>query len=182
MTTNLDQVPLQADQATVEALLAQEQRDRRQRHPWTFTDLNGSWRLVFVAGKQRPGRVRVPGPWASQLFRSLGATLSFSAPETGEVGQVRNQVQIGPLRLQFQGPARFCPGRNVLLFDFTRLELAWGDRTLRQGFVGRGEAGEQTFAETPARQLPLFAFFWIGQRRLAARGKGGGLAVWEKAD
>ncbi len=182
MTTNPDQMPLQADQATVEALMAQEQRDRRQRHPWTFTDLNGGWRLVFVAPKQRPGQPQAPGPWASRLFQALGATIRFDAPDPGGIGQVRNQVQLGPLQLQFQGPARFFPGRNVLLFDFTRLALCWGDRPLWQGFVGRGEAGEQSFTTTPARQLPLFAFFWIGQQRLAARGKGGGLAVWEKTD
>lgn len=89
---------------------------------------------------------------------------------------IRNSVQLGELGLTFAGQARLEGKRPLLLFRFERLYLALGawrplDRPLPQPLP---------FGQQRAGELPFFALIGGGASHgwLAARGRGGGLALW----
>ncbi|MEY3298237.1 MAG: hypothetical protein RLZZ597_1497, partial [Cyanobacteriota bacterium] len=44
----------------------------------------------------------------------------------------------------------------------------------------KGRVGADHFPSTPIAKLPFFAFFAATDQYLAARGRGGGLALWVK--
>jgi hypothetical protein len=112
----------------------------------------------------------------------VAATLAFSRDaDIADQLTIQNQLQVGPLKLRFTGPAKFLPKKNLLAFDFVRLQL-WVGNLPVVNFSLRGKvAKDDSFAATPVGQLPFFAFFAAQDDYVAARGRGGGLALWVKA-
>lgn len=156
-------------------LLEMERISRRQGSGLKVDQLIGTWRLqrTWPRGSERPAGL------ASGLLRGLGARLVIEAPGPGqELAElaIHNSVQLGGLALTFSGQARLEGKRPLLLFRFERLCLALGpwrplDRLLPQPLP---------FAQQRAGVLPFFALIGGGRARgwLAARGRGGGLALW----
>jgi hypothetical protein len=78
-------------------------------------------------------------------------------------------VNLGPLELRFRGTGRLVGRRPLLQFSFQELQLSLGGLVLLR----------RTLPELPPQRLPFFALIardpsgW-----LAARGRGGGLALW----
>jgi hypothetical protein len=165
---NVDQV--------VEALLQAEKSAKQERRTYQFDQLNGDWQLCFATGtrKIRQGGIALKKGYYLPKFAS--AQLSFSAKDN----TIGNQAQLGILRLQLKGPARFQSQKNLLAFEFTRLQLLIGKTSLYSSTIRGGEAKEQQFQATPIAKLPFFAFFLITDTYIAARGRGGGLALWIK--
>ncbi len=94
-----------------------------------------------------------PQASAAALLRGLQARLSIEADNGGRL-QLRNSVQLGPLELRF---------------------LGWGTRVLANGRLAAPER----------RRRPFFALIACSQAGgdgawLAARGRGGGLALWRR--
>jgi len=83
-----------------------------------------------------------------------------------------NAVNLGPLELRFRGAGQLVGRRPLLQFSFQQLQVSLGGRLLIQ----------RELSAPAARRLPFFALIardpsgW-----LAARGRGGGLAVWTLA-
>ncbi len=166
------------------ALLALEQRARQQGSGLTTQQLWGTWRLEQVWPKGRPGPQRLSGV----LLRGLGAQLAI-APGAGDGAaplRIENSVRLGALELRFTGGGRLRGARPLLEFWFERLELRLGSALLLA----------RPLAPMEPRRLPFFAL--IGASRpgassglapdpgadpawLAARGRGGGLALWRLA-
>ncbi len=153
-------------------LLRMEAISRRQGGAVEAPQLIGSWRLqrTWPRGSQRPADL------ASGLLRAFGARLVIEAPGPGDGLVIRNCVQLGALQLTFEGQARLEGKRPLLLFRFERLRLALGpwrplDRALPQPLP---------FDRQRAGVLPFFALIGGGVNLgwLAARGRGGGLALW----
>ncbi len=154
-------------------LLRMEAISRKQGGAVEAAQLIGSWRLqrTWPRGSQRPADL------VSGLLRAFGARLVIEAPAgEGEELAIRNSVQLGGLQLTFEGQARLEGKRPLLLFRFERLCLALGpwralDRPLLQPLP---------FAQQRAGALPFFALIGGGVNHgwLAARGRGGGLALW----
>lgn len=146
-----------------ETLLALEQRVRQGGTGLKADDLVGIWQLDQVWPKGSPR----PSSFSGLLLRGLGARLEIAAE--GEGLQLRNAVNLGLLELRFQGPGRLVGSRPLLEFAFERLELDLAGRCLLQ----------RTLPTPSPRRLPFFALIarspddW-----LAARGRGGGLALW----
>lgn len=166
-----------------DGLLALERQGRRDGTGLGPTDLLGCWQLDQVWPKGR----RRPDPVSGLLLRGLGARLEIrSGGEAAAAGaaatlapaadapplQLRNAVTLGPLELRFEGPGWLQGRRPLLLFRFESLELRLGGRLLLS----------RALPSPPPQRLPFFALI----RRdpagwLAARGRGGGLALWRLA-
>lgn len=166
-------------QDLVAALLAAESATRHRKTPFAFENLLGSWRLCFTTTTRhvrKRGILLSPGFY---LPKFVPAEISFASdnPATHQ-GTISNQVTLGGLWLRFTGPCRFQPKRNLLAFDFTEMAIGAGDRPLWQRTL-RQESAE-AFAAKAIANLPFFAFFQAAPDFVAARGRGGGLAVWVK--
>mgnify|MGYP006949141642 FL=1 len=149
-----------------EDLLALERQCRRSGSGITMASLIGTWRLR--ATWSRDG---TPAPAASAaLLRGLGACLILSGEETDGALRIANQVNLGSLRLRFDGEAELTGRRPLLMFSFKSVRLSLGTLTLF----------ERGLPQPDARRMPFFALIGLDreQGRLSARGRGGGLALW----
>ncbi|MFN5163258.1 MAG: hypothetical protein ACK5IA_15520 [Cyanobacteriota bacterium] len=156
-----------------EVLLQLERRSRNQGSGLNQADLIGEWRLDQVWGKGK----REPTAFSSALLRGLGARLEI-APAAGQAVdagglRLRNSVRLAGLTLCFEGQGELRGKRPLLMFWFEQVELRSGTFTLFRRNLSR---------PSPSR-LPFFALIAAdrgpgGERWLAARGRGGGLARW----
>jgi hypothetical protein len=162
-------------------LLNLERDSRRQGTGLVAADLLGIWRLQRVWPRQGG---EPSGP-SSALLRGLGARLEIhpagppsaalatpgpaSTPGLGEGLGLVNAVGLGPLELRFEGRARLAGPRPLLWFGFDQLQLRWGSQVLLQRPLPLAAPQRQAF----------FALIGKGPGWLAARGRGGGLAVWQ---
>ena len=149
-------------------LLSREQQARRQGSAISATDLIGCWQLQTLWPKGQRNANALNG-W---LLRSLGACLDISL-EADRGLRLRNAVSLGPLALQFSGAGTLKGRRPLLSFHFEQVRLTLGAITLLQ----------RSLPAPAANRQPFFALIhrhpsgW-----LAARGRGGGLALWTLRD
>lgn len=163
----------------IQALLQQEATVRKHRIQLPENDLIGNWRLHFVTmGKVRLGTKRLRGFF---LPAFIPAQISFQPSEDPENSSlsVTNQVTIGLIQLKFTGPARYEAKKNLLGFDFTQLAVKVAGQQVYSGAVPSSRAN-QNFQDISIGRLPFFAFFAVTPSFIAARGRGGGLAIWVK--
>lgn len=146
-------------------LIELERRVRQGGTGLRAEDLQGSWLLdqVWPKGSQRPAS------FSGALLRGLGARLEIRL-EQGDL-VLRNAVTLGPLELSFRGPGRLVGSRPLLQFHFETLVLTLATRQLLR----------RSLAAPAPQRMPFFALIarapdgW-----LAARGRGGGLALWRQ--
>jgi hypothetical protein len=159
------------------ALLATEKAAKLTRRSLPLGSLLGTWRLCFSAGKKAKFQSGEPQGNGFYVPKLAIARITFARSEASEDSLViKNELQIGPLTVRFTGPARYPGKKNLLAFDFTHLELQCFGLTIYSGKVGKRD--EPSFAATPIAKLPFFAFFAATDEYIAARGRGGGLAIW----
>jgi hypothetical protein len=161
-------------------LLALELTARRAGSGIAADQLPGRWRLEAVW----PRAGRRPQPLASALLRGLDACLEIGPapataapwpPSLGPPGlAVANRVSLGALELRFDGHGWLQGRRPLLLFRFERLQLRLAGFSLLRLAL--------PLALPP--RLPFFALIALGEEPagpwLAARGRGGGLALWRR--
>lgn len=174
--------------ARVIEALRQLERSCKNLPPANYEQLMGTWRLRLVSSAQQ-GKGTPRGRWIPHWLQisltytdeSVGGT-SPTQPSLhrANTGTVYNQVQWSILHLTLTGPTQFRPQQRILAFDFTRLEVRGFGHPIYQGFIRGGITKEEQFEQLPLKQQAFFRMFWISPRLLAARGKGGGLALWEK--
>lgn len=106
--------------------------------------------------------------------------ISFNATIEPDIntGEISNQVQFGSLVLQLTGPAKYLGKKNILAFDFNQMYLRLFGRTIYQQQIRSGKGQSEDFYNQPIAKLPFFAFFLVNADLIAARGRGGGLALW----
>lgn len=167
----------------VEALLTLEKEAKRQRSRIEVASLIGDWRLAFAtSGKIRPSDRRRSGFYwpkitpAQILFHPNPELERPYAPPLC----IQNQIRLGQLELTLSGFARCLEPKNLLAFDFTQLQVQIFGKTLYQGKFP-SQTTVENFAEQPIGKLAFFSFFAVRDRWIAARGKGGGLALWVKS-
>lgn len=164
------------------ALLAAERQTKQQRRQFSPEALLGTWRLRFSAPKKPTYKAGQPTSGGFYMPGLAEATLGFSRDrDTADQLTIQNQLRVGPLKLRFTGPAKFLTKQNLLAFDFVRLQLFVGSLALVNLPI-RGKSAQKNFATTSVGKLPFFAFFAASQSYIAARGRGGGLALWTKVD
>lgn len=167
-----------AAKAVIAALLAAEKAAKQQRLAYSIEELQGEWRLCFATGtrKQRQGGIALGRGFYLPGF--LQAQIGFEQLEPERLG-IHNQIQVGALCLRLTGPARYH-SKNLLAFDFTQLELRLLGRQLYSGQFGSAQTGSPAFEQKPIAKLPFFSFFLVTASLIAARGRGGGLAIWTR--
>ncbi len=165
----------------VSALLNAEIVAKKQRLNYEFESLSGQWRLYFATGtkkaQQRAGIVLGKGFYLPQF---VSAYIGFEPNHhTKNIGIITNQIELAGFRLKLTGLCKYLEQKNLLAFDFEQIEISCLNRIIYQGKIGkRGNA--QDFAQQPIAKLPFFAFFLVTEDFIAARGRGGGLAIWVK--
>lgn len=172
-----DLAPSRPDRsAVVTALLAAERLAKGRGGPGVdLAKLQGNWQLRFVSGTSRRGRRITLGPgrflpdWVT-----IGIGFEYGDGPTVGQGRIHNRVQLGALRLELSGPCQAYGDRRILAFDFTALLVAVGPVTLYDGRFRDPEA----FGRSTLKSQAFFSFFVVDGDRIAARGRGGGLALW----
>lgn len=112
-----------------------------------------------------------PGP-------ETGLGTSHSIDQAEPTGWVKNRVRFGAVDLTVSGPIQLYRLRRVLAFDFIQLRFRIAGINLFEGYVKGGAAREQAFAAKSLRDQAFFTYFLVQEDLIAARGRGGGLALW----
>jgi len=127
--------------------------------------LTGDWRLIYTTGTKKTeddiGRVNYVPITAVQRF-DMGTKF------------IRNGVYFGPISLEFEGALRWLEDRRRLEFDFEDLKVCGMSVPLPDWM--RSAAGMKSSA--PYKKQPAFNFVAVDGRIAAARGAGGGVALW----
>jgi hypothetical protein len=165
----------------VNALLGVEKLAKQTKLNIPITDLVGEWQLSFATGakksKNRAGIRLGKGYYFPQF---IPASISFT-PDAANLttGKIANQVAVGLVKLKLTGPYRYLGKKNLLAFDFIDFEVRILDRVVYQGKMPRKkEKIDRAFADKSIADLPFFSFISAGSNGIAARGRGGGLALW----
>jgi hypothetical protein len=180
--------PKPSPNAVVAALLAAEKNGKKNKIRYSFPQLTGNWRLCFITGtkktRQKAGIVLGAGRYIPEWVAKI--QIAYSPAETvteaaanSDTGNVKNSVTVGAIELTLSGPTKFLPN-NILAFDFTRITVKLLGKTVYQGWIRGGEAREKEFFSLSVGKQAFFAYFLIENEIIAARGRGGGLALWVK--
>ena len=169
-------------EAVVEALLEAEKTTKKTKERYKYSQFLGSWRLGFVTGtkkvKRKGGVILGAGKY---LPKWVNIQLSYSQLEPDrEQGRVENSVEVGSFKIILTGPVLFLPNKNILAFDFTRMQLYFAGVRLYEGYIWGGKDRENHFYEQDLKEQAFFAYFLVQDNCIAARGRGGGLALWTK--
>lgn len=177
LTTTTTTAPVAS--AVVEALLAAE-KNTKIRH--AYTQLLGTWRLGFITGtkksQKRAGVILKAGRFLPAWVK---IQITYQQSEANsEQGTVQNSVEVGLLQLVLTGPTRFWQNTNILAFDFTQIKVTLAGIKLYSGYIRNGQKREESFYKQKLKEQAFFNYFLVEDNYIAARGKGGGLALWTK--
>ena len=170
--------------AVVSALLEAEKAAKQQKLTYPLESLLGNWRLCFVTtakAKEQSGIVRGRGWYLPKVF--IKAHISFSKPaemavENPGAAAIGNQLEVGAFTLKLTGPALYLGKKNILAFDFYQMQLSLFGRVIYSGNFRKGQGEEGDFYQRSIGELAFFSFFMVAEDFIAARGRGGGLALW----
>jgi hypothetical protein len=176
---------LPSPDAVVAALLDAEKTAKKAKIHYSFDQLIGNWQLCFITGTKKTrkkagivlGAGRYIPQWIAKIQIAYSAEPVAEGEENREIGRVENSVKVGTMELTLSGPTKFLPN-NILAFDFTRITVKLLGKTVYQGFIRGGEAREAEFFSLSVGKQAFFAYFLVEEGMLAARGRGGGLALW----
>ncbi len=167
----------------VNALLEAEKLTKKEKITYSWESLIGNWRLCFVTGtkktRKKAGIVLGAGRYLPRLVK-ISLNYFPSKESSTNQGTVENCVSFGGLQLSLTGPVKFIAPKNILAFDFTRMKIQLFGVTLYDGYIRGGKAKEASFYTDKISQQAFFAYFYITDSVIAARGRGGGLALWTK--
>ncbi|MDJ0511689.1 MAG: hypothetical protein QNJ64_20935 [Crocosphaera sp.] len=163
------------------ALVAAEKSSRQTKPLYTSEQLEGTWRLCFITGtKQAQNRAGVVLRSGRYLPRWATIELTYCPATSSQPETLENCINLGALNLKLTGPAKFVQPKNILAFDFTHLSIALGKLNLYQGKIRGGKESEEKFYQENIKKQAFFTYFLIENNLIAARGRGGGLALWGK--
>lgn len=169
----------------VESLLTAEKMSKKNKSNYAFKQLLGTWQLRFITGtkktRAKAGIVLGSGRYLPKFIKitiTYSDRLLATPPQNVQAGTVENVVNFSGLTLALEGPIEFLPQKNILAFDFTRISVKVFNFKLYQGYIRGGKAKEQEFYAEKIGKKAFFAYFLVRDNFIAARGKGGGLALW----
>lgn len=173
---------LSSSSQVVNALLKLEKIPKSEQDSYCLSDLAGSWNLRFITGtkktRKKAGIILGTGKYIPKLIKIQIRYKTESS--TANIGQVINFVKLAFCELSLTGPIRFSPQKRILAFDFTYLKISVWGLNLYQGYIQNGVEKEQLFTEKELKDQAFFKYFLIKDNFIAARGKGGGLALWTR--
>lgn len=171
-------------QELVTALVNLEKQAKKSKDTVSYEQLVGTWRLCFITGtkkvRQRSGVALGAGRYLPPFLK-----IDLSYNENTEIelddckaGKVTNSVNFAGLNLTLSGPTKFFPKQKLLAFDFTQIQLKLLGKKLYSGYIQGGQNREAIFYDQPLKKQAFFRYFIIENNYIAARGRGGGLALW----
>ena len=167
----------------VEALLDLEKAAKKEKINYSFANLIGSWNLRFITGtkktRKKAGIVLGAGRYIPQLVK-IKITYQDDQQPTPNTGRVKNCVKLAFLNFSLTGPVKFIEQKNILAFDFTTMKITIFGFKLYDGSLKGGARKESEFHQTEISQQAFFSYFLIQENFIAARGRGGGLALWSR--
>lgn len=171
-----------APEAVVEALLQAEKTAKQSKVRHTYPQLLGTWRLGFITGTKRSRKRAGVILGAGRFLPSwVKIHLSYLQTESNqERGTVQNSVEFGLLQMVLTGPTQFWSKTNMLAFDFTRMRVSLFGLKLYEGYIRKGQEREAGFYEQGVKEQAFFTYFLVENQSIAARGRGGGLALWTR--
>jgi hypothetical protein len=187
-----EKIDLPSAEAIVAALLQAEKAAKQSKIRYLPQQLLGTWRLGFITGtkksRQRAGVVLGAGRFLPGWLKinlaysadSFDAAIPNSQQRPESAGTILNQVQVGSLQLCLRGPMRFWDKNNIVSFDFTRIMILLWRQSVYQGYIRNGQEKEAIFNQQPLKEQAFFSYFLVQDQFVAARGRGGGLALWTK--
>ncbi|MDF5711839.1 MAG: hypothetical protein PUP90_30235 [Nostoc sp. S4] len=165
----------------VNALLQAEKAAKQQRLNYPFESLLGKWRLCFATGtkkvRERGGIVLGKGLYVPK-FVAIHICFSANLERDLDKGEIGNQVELLPILLKLTGPVQYMGKKNLLAFDFNQILISLFGRVVYNRQIRSGKVQSEDFYSQPIAKLPFFAFFLVTEDFIAARGRGGGLALW----
>jgi hypothetical protein len=169
----------------VAALLDREKITKKEKITYQFKQLIGDWQLRFITGtkktQKRAGVVMGAGRYLPGFVTVKLSYLPSDIEDKNsefEAGKVENSVSVGLVSFALSGPVKFLTKKNILAFDFTRATVKILGVTIYNNYVRGGKKSEETFYQKPVKQQAFFAYFLVTEKAIAARGRGGGLAIW----
>ncbi|WP_310422928.1 hypothetical protein [Chamaesiphon sp. VAR_48_metabat_135_sub] len=179
----LDRAAQSSDRPTADAMVTALQQAeitaRREKLVIPFESLLGEWRLCFATGASKDkqhGGIKLGRGYYLPKFTP--ASIAFTRDLESSTGTATNRLLVAGGQVQFTGPCRYPGKKNLLIFDFTEIQLKVFGLTIYQGKIRSGKGSGQDFEKLSISKLPFFAFFWAGTNGIAACGRGGGLALW----
>lgn len=150
------------------SLRALERSSRHHGSGLTRDALIGHWRVerIWAKGKAQPAEV------AGGALRALSASLGIQPAEGGGLS-FSNSISLGLLKLCFTGAGQLRQRRPLLVFHFSQMQISLAGQNLLTVSLAKPAKGKDPFFALIASDEPS-----QGPRWLAARGRGGGLALW----
>ncbi|MEN9518914.1 MAG: hypothetical protein RLZZ381_1502 [Cyanobacteriota bacterium] len=179
------QTELPDSSQVVNALLKLEKNSKQTRDSYCLSDLAGSWNLRLITGTKRSrkkaGIILGAGKY---IPKSIKIQITYktepSVVNTVNVGEVINSVKLLFLELSLTGPIKFLSSKRILAFDFTYLKISVWGVNLYQGYIKNGLERNKLFSDKKLKDQAFFKYFLIKDNFIAARGKGGGIALWTR--
>jgi hypothetical protein len=176
-------------EAVVTTLLELEKSAKKDKQYYSLQQLCGTWRLYFITGtkktRQKAGIVLGAGRYLPEFIKiklRYSIEVDSAVKSDLETGKVENSVEFAGLQLILAGRTKFLATRNILVFDFTKIEVRVGGLSLYRGYIRGGESKEKEFVRESVSKQAFFSYFLVSETAISARGRGGGLALWRKAE
>jgi hypothetical protein len=177
--------PLPSPDDVVKTLLELEKTAKKQKPSYSLQQLCKTWQLYFVTGtqktRQRAGVVLGAGKYLPKFIKIqliYLANCDRTSESDLEIGTVVNSVECLGFKITLTGSCKLLAVKNILAFDFTRMTIQVGKLTLYQGFIRGGLQKEKDFRQESIAKQAFFSYFFVTENAIAARGRGGGLALW----
>ena len=167
-----------------QALLGAEKNSHQQKHKYEFNQLLGDWRLIFITGtkesQKKLGGLLGKGFYLPSFVKVIISY--FPEKNHDNQGNVANKVEVGLVKFNVTGPIKYVDKKNILAFDFNHLIMSvLGVKTFQTDIRG-GKKDESKFYKQSINNQAFFSYFLVTEDFIAARGRGGGLALWRKED
>jgi hypothetical protein len=165
----------------VNALLEAEKTAKLQKLNYPFESLNGKWRLCFATGTKKVrnrGGIILGKGWYVPRFTRIHICLNPLETKTLGTGEIANQVQLGGILFKLTGPIKYLGKKNLLAFDFIKMQISLFDWMFVNQNISASKGEIKDFDGQAIAKLAFFAFFLVTEDMIAARGRGGGLALW----
>ena len=176
--------------SVISALLEIEKQSKKEKQNYQLDQLSGHWQLCFITGtkktRQKVGAILGKGRYIPNWVKiklSYSSPLNTSEiPQQVKIGMVENTVEFAVLKLSLSGLTKFIDRKNILAFDFTKITVKLFGIKLYSGYIRGGKETENKFLKETVAKQAFFAYFLIKEKFIAARGRGGGLAIWRQLD
>ncbi len=157
---------------SLEELLELEKIARVEGSGINFESLLGLWKFnsVWKQGSNKEDSI------SSTMLQVFSASLELkrdSNKSDKDLFTIANSIQFGILSLTFSGIASLERKQPILPFSFDNIKIRLGSLTIFK----------KNLSKIDDKMKPFFALIALGShgKWLAARGKGGGLALWVRS-